>query len=90
MRSKSKALTFVFAVAALLLALCFLYLALKLAVGAFSLVLPAVWLLLFCLGLISIVTSKKKTNTKLLWIVIIILAPVFGSLLWFLWGKANT
>lgn len=90
MRSKSTALTFVLAVAALLLAMVFLYLALKVAAGLLAFVLPVIWLLLFLLGLISILSSRKKTNIKLLWILIIILAPVFGSLLWFIWGRNNT
>jgi len=41
----------------------------------------AVWALVTCL------TSGKPTNTKLLWVIIIVFIPVFGPLLWLLWGQ---
>jgi hypothetical protein len=90
MKPKSTALTFVYALAALLLGVVLLVFALKLAVGIFVFVLPVLWLLLVIAGVVSVISSKKRGNTKLLWLVIILLAPLFGSLLWFIWGKANT
>ena len=47
-------------------------------------------LALMVLGLYSCMRSSKQGNTKLLWILIIIVAPVLGPLLWFFWGKRNT
>jgi hypothetical protein len=44
-------------------------------------------LILTIVALVGCVQSAKPTNTKLLWIVIIIIAPLLGSLLWLLWGK---
>jgi hypothetical protein len=44
-------------------------------------------LILTIVALVSCVQSAKPTNTKLLWIIIIIVAPLLGSLLWLLWGK---
>jgi len=41
-------------------------------------------------GIVSCLQANKPTNTKLLWLIIIILAPFFGPLLWFLWGKENS
>jgi hypothetical protein len=41
-------------------------------------------------GLVSCVTSGKPGSTILLWIVIIILAPLLGPILWFAWGRKNT
>ena len=41
-------------------------------------------------GIVSCLASNKATNTKLLWLIVIILAPILGPLLWFLWGKRQT
>jgi ABC-type enterochelin transport system permease subunit len=52
-----------------------------------------IWLLpivLVVAGLFSCLQSGKAASVKLLWVIIIILAPVLGSLLWFVWGKENT
>lgn len=46
--------------------------------------------LLTAAGLFSAIRSNKPVNTKLLWIILIVVAPVIGPLLWFLWGKKNT
>ena len=48
------------------------------------------WLALVIGGLYTCLTSNKPNNLKLLWVIIIILAPILGSLLWFLWGRRNT
>lgn len=45
---------------------------------------------LWIAGLVSCLQSDKPTNTKLLWVIIIVIAPVLGALLWFFWGKKNT
>jgi membrane protein DedA with SNARE-associated domain len=42
---------------------------------------------LLVLAIVSCIGSNKPTNTKLLWIIVIILAPILGPLLWFFWGK---
>ena len=47
-------------------------------------------LLLTVAGLVSCITSQKPANLKLLWVLIIILAPLLGPLLWFFWGKNHT
>jgi hypothetical protein len=44
-------------------------------------------LILTIVALVSCIQSAKPTNTKLLWVLIIIVAPLLGSLLWLLWGK---
>lgn len=41
-------------------------------------------------GLVSCIRSSKARNLKILWILIIVLAPFLGPLLWFFWGKKNT
>lgn len=54
------------------------------------LVASVVPLLFTIAGLVDCVRSGKPSNTILLWIVIIILAPLLGPLLWFAWGRKNT
>ena len=58
----------------------------KLAVFLFALIPIAITV---C-GLVSCVTSGKPGNIILLWIVIMVLAPLLGPLLWFAWGRKNT
>ncbi len=41
-------------------------------------------------GLFSVVSAGKPANITLLWIIIMILAPFLGPLLWFAWGRWNT
>ncbi len=47
-------------------------------------------LALMVAGLVSCIRSSKERTIKLLWILIIILAPCLGPLLWFFWGRKNT
>lgn len=62
---------------------------------------PALWrlgafliaslsLIITICGLVSCITSAKPANIILLWIIIILLAPLLGPLLWFAWGRKNT
>ena len=41
-------------------------------------------------GLYSCLTSNKQTNIKILWVIVILLAPLLGPVLWCAWGKKNT
>jgi hypothetical protein len=41
-------------------------------------------------AVVSCVTSRKPGNTIVLWVIIIVLAPLLGPLLWFAWGRRNT
>lgn len=45
--------------------------------------------LLPLLALISVLTNQFQGNEKIMWVVIIILLPFLGSLLYFLIGKNN-
>ncbi len=63
---------------------------LHLALGLLGLCLAFAWPLLMVVGLISCALSQKSANVKVLWIVIIILAPILGPLLWFFWGRKYT
>lgn len=94
MNSRSTVVTFVTALAGALIALALILAILPLvfhAVGILlGLTLSAVPVILAICGLVSCILSPKRTNIKFLWIIIILLAPVLGPLLWFLWGKSNT
>jgi len=41
------------------------------------------------LGILSCLGSEKGTNVKLLWVLVMVLAPILGPLLWF-FGGGNT
>jgi Phospholipase_D-nuclease N-terminal len=58
----------------------------KLAAGIFA----AVPIALTIGALVSCLTSGKPANITLLWVIIILIAPILGSLLWFAWGRRNT
>jgi hypothetical protein len=69
--------------------------------GAVFILLPAMWKLavvLFSLvpiaiticGIMSLLMAHKPANITLLWIIVMILAPFIGPLLWFAWGRRNT
>jgi len=92
--SRSPVVTFVTALAGALIALALvvsiLPLAFKLAGKAFGVAGSILPLVLTICGLVSCAQSAKPRNIKILWITIIVLAPVLGPLLWFLWGKSNT
>jgi cobalamin synthase len=55
--------------------------------GAFGLVFFIAWILLVLYALMSILRSPMNQNTKLLWIIIILIVPVLGSLLYIFWGR---
>ncbi|MEW6303623.1 MAG: PLD nuclease N-terminal domain-containing protein [Verrucomicrobiota bacterium] len=50
----------------------------------------AVPLILLVAGIFSCVASDKKVPLKVLWLLVIFLAPLLGPLLWFFWGKKHT
>jgi hypothetical protein len=47
-------------------------------------------ILITVVGVLDCISSGKSSNTILLWIIIMILAPLLGPLLWFAWGRRNT
>lgn len=55
--------------------------------GLFRFVFAAIWLLLVVLALMDLFKSTLPTNTKLLWLIIILIAPGIGSVIYLLWGK---
>jgi cobalamin synthase len=55
--------------------------------GAFGLIFFIAWILLIIYSLMSILRSSMNPSTKLLWVIIILVAPVLGSLLYIFWGR---
>ena len=90
MDSRSSSLDLVIGAAALLVLIAGILALLPMVGKAFRLVLGALPVLFTFIGLASCFTSGKKSSTIVLWIIIIVLAPVLGPLLWFVWGKKNT
>lgn len=45
------------------------------------------WFILVVLALMDLFKSTLPTNTKLLWLIVILIAPVLGSVIYLLWGK---
>jgi len=67
-----------------------LFFALPLLASALGLAVALFPIAFTVIGVVSCVNSSKPTNLKILWLVIIVLAPFLGPLLWFVWGKNNT
>ncbi len=55
--------------------------------GFFRFIFGIIWLLLVVIALVDLLKSSLAMNTKLLWLIVILIAPVVGSLLYLLWGK---
>lgn len=55
--------------------------------GLFSFVFGIIWLILIIIAVMDLLKSNLPMNTKLLWLIVILIAPVIGSLLYLLWGK---
>jgi hypothetical protein len=47
------------------------------------------WAILVIYTLIDLLKSSKPTNTKLLWLILILIAPILGSIIYFVLGKTN-
>jgi len=47
------------------------------------------WAILIVYTLLDLFRSNKPTNTKLLWLIVILIAPILGSIIYFVVGKTN-
>jgi hypothetical protein len=47
------------------------------------------WAILVIYTLIDLLKSNMPTNTKLLWLILILIAPILGSIIYFVLGKTN-
>ena len=55
--------------------------------GLFRFIFGVIWFILIVITLMDLFKSNLPTNTKLLWLIVILIAPVLGSLIYLLWGK---
>lgn len=55
--------------------------------GFFRFIFWILWLILVVMALMDLYKNNLPTNTKLLWLIVILIAPVLGSLIYLLWGK---
>lgn len=55
--------------------------------GFFQFIFGVIWIILVVAALLDLLKSGVPTNTKLLWLIIILVAPIFGSLIYLYWGK---
>lgn len=47
------------------------------------------WAILIVYTLLDLFRSNKPTNTKLLWLIVILIAPILGSIIYFVAGRTN-
>ena len=55
--------------------------------GLFRFIFGVIWFILIVITLMDLFKSNLPTKTKLLWLIVILIAPVLGSLIYLLWGK---
>jgi len=55
--------------------------------GFFRFIFGVIWIILIVVTLLDLFKAVMPTNTKLLWLIIILVAPIFGSLIYLFWGK---
>jgi hypothetical protein len=55
--------------------------------GLFRLLLGLIWAILFVVTLMDLFNSLLPANTKLLWLIVILVAPILGCLIYLFWGK---
>ncbi|WP_411272780.1 PLDc N-terminal domain-containing protein [Daejeonella sp.] len=55
--------------------------------GLFRVIFGIIWFILLVVTLMDLFKSSLPINTKLLWLIVILLAPVLGCLVYFFWGK---
>jgi hypothetical protein len=87
MNFRSSSLDLVIGAAALLVLIAGIFALLPLVGKALRLALGALPVIFTIIGLVSCISSGKRNSTIVLWIIIMILAPVLGPLLWFVWGR---
>lgn len=86
----SPVVLFVAAVGVVMLAWAALWFVVPAMAKIAAFVFAALSTIIMICGLVSCVMAGKPANITLLWIIIMILAPLLGPLLWFAWGRKNT
>jgi hypothetical protein len=57
--------------------------------GVLRFLIGIIWFLLIVVTILDLLKSRIPTNTKLLWLIVILLAPVLGSIIYLLVGRNN-
>ncbi|WP_395627390.1 PLDc N-terminal domain-containing protein [Daejeonella sp.] len=57
--------------------------------GVLRFILGIIWFILIVVTLMDLLKSRIPTNTKLLWLIVILLAPVLGSIIYLILGRNN-
>jgi len=47
-------------------------------------------LIAWIVAIVDCLKSSKETNKKILWIIVIFVVPILGTILWFVLGKNQT
>ncbi|TSC75305.1 MAG: hypothetical protein G01um101430_512 [Parcubacteria group bacterium Gr01-1014_30] len=55
----------------------------------FKTILGILWLILFIWALVDILGSKKDVATKIIWIVVCLILPVLGVIIYVIFGSGN-
>ena len=55
--------------------------------GLLRFIFGVIWAILIIIALMDLFTSPLPTNTKLLWLIVILIAPVLGCLFYLVWGR---
>ena len=55
--------------------------------GVLSFLMGILWFILIVYTLLDLLKSKLPTNTKLLWLIVILIAPILGSIIYFVVGR---
>jgi hypothetical protein len=57
--------------------------------GVLRFLIGIVWFVLIVVAILDLIKSRIPTNTKLLWLIVILIAPVLGSLIYLILGRKN-
>ena len=55
--------------------------------GLIRFIFGVIWAILIIIALMDLFQSPLPTNTKLLWLIVILIAPVLGCLIYLVWGR---
>lgn len=55
--------------------------------GLLRFIFGVIWAILIIIALMDLFQSPLPTNTKLLWLIVILIAPVLGCLIYLVWGR---
>jgi hypothetical protein len=57
--------------------------------GVLRFLIGIIWFVLIVVTILDLIKSRIPTNTKLLWLIVILIAPVLGSLIYLILGRKN-